>query len=88
MLRQASWRAGDETVGWQALVVTSTAFHDPQTHARRVWLWNLFAISDLIVRRDGIPHGASTFQTFVFDPPNELVTVFPLALIRAVERVT
>jgi hypothetical protein len=73
MPAQGSRRAGDVTVGLQALVVKSTAFHDPQTHARRVWLWNLLGIADLIV-------AASTFQTFVFDRPNELVTVCPFGL--------
>jgi hypothetical protein len=74
--------AGDVTVGLLAPVVASTALGHQQTYARRVWLWNLVGIADLIVALGtGFLTSPSALQVFAFNPPNELVTVFPLVLI-------
>jgi hypothetical protein len=62
--------AGDVAVGLLAPVVASTAGGDQQTDARRVWLWTLLGIADLIVALgSGFLPSPAALQVFVFDPP-------------------
>jgi hypothetical protein len=63
-------------------IVALSAFRHQQTRARRVWLWDLLGIADLIVAvGTGFVTSPSVVQPFTFDPPNELIAVFPLVLI-------
>jgi hypothetical protein len=44
--------------------------------------WNLLGIADLIVAvSTGFLTAPSAFQMFAFEPPNELISMFPLVLI-------
>jgi hypothetical protein len=74
--------AGDLAVGLLTPIVGLSAFRHQQTRARRVWLWDLLGIADLIVAvGTGFVTSPSVVQPFTFDPPNELIAVFPLVLI-------
>jgi hypothetical protein len=54
----------------------------PETSTRRVRLWNWLGIGDLVIALTmGFATSPSPLQLLSFDHPNQLVGMFPLALI-------
>ena len=77
-----AWPAGvgDITVGLLAPVVALAYARDPQRNAGRVTTWNVLGILDLVVAiATGFITSPSTL--FSYEPPNELIAIFPLVLI-------
>jgi hypothetical protein len=77
-----AWPAGvgDITVGLLAPVVALAYARDPQRNVGRVTTWNVLGIFDLVAAI------ATSFITspstlFSYEPPNELIAIFPLVLI-------
>ena len=77
-----AWPAGvgDVIVGLLAPVVALAYARDPQRNVGRVTTWNVLGILDLIV---AITTGFITSPSplFSYEPPNELIAIFPLVLI-------
>ena len=77
-----AWPAGigDLTVGLLAPVIALAYARDAQRNAGRVTAWNILGILDLLV---AIATGFITSPSplFSYEPPNELIAIFPLVLI-------
>src|SRR5215470_1024607 len=77
-----AWPAGvgDVIVGLLAPVVALAYARDAQRNAGRVTVWNVLGILDLVV---AITTGFITSPSplFSYEPPNELIAIFPLVLI-------
>jgi hypothetical protein len=73
---------GDVTVGLLALRIgIRSAGHQPLL-SRTVLLWNLFGIADLVAAlTTGFLTSPSPVQTFAFNHPNQLISMYPLVLI-------
>jgi hypothetical protein len=77
-----AWPAGvgDITVGLLAPVVALAYARDARQNAGRVTAWNVLGILDLVVAiTTGFITSPSTL--FSYEPPNELIAIFPLVLI-------
>ena len=77
-----AWPAGvgDIIVGLAAPIVALAYARDPRGNAGLVRAWNAFGILDLVVAvTTGFITSPSTLLTY--EPPNELISVFPLVLI-------
>jgi len=73
---------GDTLVGILAPFVALSFARSPESSARRVRLWNLLGITDLVVAvTTGFLTSPSPLQIASFDRPNELIAAFPLSLI-------
>jgi hypothetical protein len=73
---------GDMLVGILAPFVAASFARSPEGSARRVRLWNLLGISDLVIAVTiGFLTSPSPLQMASFDRPSELVATFPLSLI-------
>jgi hypothetical protein len=73
---------GDVAVGLLAPVVAIAYARSPDGAARRVRLWNLLGIADLVIAvTTGFLTAPSPLQVAAFDRPNVLIAMFPLALI-------
>ncbi len=77
-----AWPAaiGDITVGLLAPIVALAYARDPIRNATLVRGWNVFGILDLVV---AVTTGFITSPSalFTYEPPNELISVFPLVLV-------
>jgi hypothetical protein len=77
-----AWPAGvgDVTVGLLAPVVALAYARDARRNAGLVTAWNVLGILDLVV---AITTGFITSPSalFSYEPPNELIAIFPLVLI-------
>jgi hypothetical protein len=73
---------GDVTTGIVAVVLAARLAQDAIGAHRATYLWSLFGIADLVV---AIAMGAMTspgrVHVFAFDPPNLLVTAYPLVMV-------
>ena len=77
-----AWPAGvgDVTVGFLAPVVALAYARDARQNTGRVTAWNVLGILDLVVAiATGFITSPSTL--FSYEPPNELIAIFPLVLI-------
>ena len=77
-----AWPAGigDVIVGLLAPVVALAYARDARRNAGRVTAWNILGILDLVVAiTTGFITSPSTL--FGYEPPNELIAIFPLVLI-------
>ena len=77
-----AWPAGvgDIIVGLLAPFVALAYARDPRGNAGLVTAWNAFGILDLVVAvTTGFITSPSTL--FTYEPPNELISVFPLVLV-------
>ena len=73
---------GDVSVGLLAPLVASAYARSSDGTARRVRLWNLLGIADLVIAvTTGFLTSPSPLQLAAFDLPNVLITIFPLVLI-------
>lgn len=73
---------GDVLVGLFAPVVATAYARSSQGAARRVRLWNLLGIADLVIAVTmGFLTSPSPLQLASFDRPNVLMGIFPLSLI-------
>ncbi|HZU29746.1 MAG TPA: hypothetical protein VFB79_01450 [Candidatus Angelobacter sp.] len=73
---------GDSLVGVLAPFVAAGYAHSPKKSARRVRLWNLLGIADLVIAITlGFLTSPSPLQMAAFDRPSGLITMFPLSLI-------
>ena len=73
---------GDSLVGVFAPFVAARLARSPESAARRVRLWNLLGITDLVVAVTlGFLTSPSPFQIAAFDRPSVLIGMFPLSLI-------
>lgn len=73
---------GDFIVGLLAPVVAIAYARRPREAAGWVRAWNLFGLADLVVAvAMGFLTSPSRFQTLALDAPNQLISVFPLAMI-------
>jgi hypothetical protein len=73
---------GDVFVGLLAPVVAIAYARLSDRAARRVRIWNLFGIADLVVAVSmGFLTSPSPLQVASFDRPNLLISIFPLSLI-------
>jgi hypothetical protein len=79
-----AWPAGvgDIVVGLMAPVIGLAYARDPLKNGDLVRGWNLFGIADLAVAVGaGFLTAPSLLQPFAVEPPNDLITHFPLVLI-------
>lgn len=73
---------GDTLVGILAPFVAASFAGSPERSARRVRLWNLLGIADLVIAVTlGFLTSPSPLQVASFDRPSGLVAMFPLVLI-------
>jgi len=73
---------GDTLVGVLAPFVAASFARSPKSSTRRVRLWNMLGIADLVIAVTmGFLTSPSPFQLAAFDRPNELIATFPLSLI-------
>jgi hypothetical protein len=73
---------GDVLVGIFAPFAAASFARSPEASTRRVRLWNWIGIADLVIALSmGFATSPSPFQLLSFDHPNQLVGMFPLALI-------
>jgi len=73
---------GDTLVGILAPFVAMSFARSPDKSARRVRLWNLLGIADLVIAVTlGFLTSPSPLQMFAFDRPSGLIAMFPLSLI-------
>jgi hypothetical protein len=73
---------GDTLVGILAPWVAVSFARSPEHSARRVRLWNLLGIADLVIAVTiGFLTSPSPFQVAAFDRPSALIAMFPLSLI-------
>ena len=77
-----AWPAGvgDIIVGLLAPIVALAYAHDARRNAGLVTAWNVFGIIDLVVAV-GTGFITSPSPLFTHEPPNELISVFPLVLV-------
>lgn len=74
--------AGDMAIGLSGLAIGISAARRQQLRSRSVLQWNLLGIVDLVVAlTTGFLTSPSPVQTFAFDHPNQLISMFPLVLI-------
>ena len=77
-----AWPAGvgDIIVGLLAPVVALAYKRDLSRNGNLVWAWNVFGILDLVI---AVTTGFITSPSalFTYEPPNELISVFPLVLV-------
>ena len=72
----------DVLVGIFAPFVAGAYARSPESAARRVRLWNLLGIADLVIAVTiGFLTSPSPLQVAAFDRPNVLIGMFPLVLI-------
>ena len=79
-----AWPAGigDILVGILAPVVALAYARDPLRNGHLVSAWNWFGIGDLVIAvATGFLSSPSLLQPFAVEPPNELITLFPLVLV-------
>lgn len=79
-----AWPAGvgDIAIGLLAPVVGLAYARAPRDSAGLVSAWNIFGILDLVVAlTTGFITSPSALQPFVVQPPNELMSIFPMVLI-------
>jgi hypothetical protein len=79
-----AWPAGvgDILIGILAPVVVIAYARQPHTNGDLVAIWNWFGIGDLVIAvATGFITAPSLLQPFAVEPANQLVTLFPLALI-------
>jgi hypothetical protein len=71
---------GDITVGLLAPIVALAYARNPSRNVSLVRAWNVFGILDLVV---AVTTGFITLPSalFTYEPPNELISVFPLVLV-------
>ena len=73
---------GDTLVGVLAPLVAVSLARSPEHSGRRVRLWNLLGIADLVIAVTlGFLTSPSPFQMAAFDRPSGLIAMFPLSLI-------
>jgi len=73
---------GDTLVGIMAPLVAVSFARSPEHSARRVRLWNLLGIADLVIAVTmGFLTSPSPFQIAAFDRPSGLIAMFPLSLL-------
>ena len=73
---------GDTLVGILAPFVAASFARSPEGSARRVRLWNVLGVADLIIAVTlGVLSSPSPLQMLAFDRPSGLVAMFPLSLI-------
>ena len=73
---------GDMLVGTLAPLVAVSFARSPEHSVRRVRLWNLLGIADLVIAVTiGFLTSPSPFQIAAFDRPSALIAMFPLSLI-------
>lgn len=73
---------GDSLVGVFAPFVSASFARAPEESARRVRLWNLLGIADLVIAVTlGFLTSPSPLQMAAFDRPSGLIAIFPLSLI-------
>ena len=73
---------GDVLVGLLAPIVAIAVARQWRGSASLLRAWNLLGIADLVVAvATGFLSSPSPFQMLGFDRPNELISVFPLAMI-------
>jgi hypothetical protein len=73
---------GDSLVGVLAPFVAASFARSPEESARRVRLWNLLGIADLVIAVTlGFLTSPSPLQVAAFDRPSGLIAMFPLSLI-------
>lgn len=73
---------GDTLVGILAPLAVVSLTRSPEHSARRVRLWNLLGIADLVVAVTmGFLTSPSPFQIAAFHRPSALIAMFPLSLI-------
>lgn len=73
---------GDTLVGILAPFVAASFAGSPEGSARRVRLWNLLGIADLVIAVTmGFLTSPSPLQVASFDRPSGLIAMFPLVLI-------
>ncbi len=73
---------GDVLVGILAPFAAASLARSPQAATRRVRLWNWLGITDLVIALTmGFATSPSPLQLLSLDHPNQLVGMFPLALI-------
>jgi hypothetical protein len=73
---------GDTLVGILAPLVAVSFARSPEHSTRRVRLWNLLGIADLVIAVTmGFLTSPSPFQIAAFDRPSALIAMFPLSLI-------
>lgn len=79
-----AWPAGvgDVLVGVLAPVVALAYARDPARNGGMVSAWNWFGIGDLAIAvATGFASSPSLLQPFAVEPPNLLISLFPLVLI-------
>jgi hypothetical protein len=73
---------GDVITGLSAPFVAAAYARGSRGSARRLRIWNLFGIVDLVVAvTTGFLTSPSPLQMLAFDRPNTLISMFPLALV-------
>lgn len=73
---------GDFLVGIAAPFVAAAYARSPQLATRRVRVWNLIGLADLVIAVTmGFITSPSPFQLAAFDHPSALIGMFPLVLI-------
>lgn len=73
---------GDSLVGVLAPFVAVSLARSPEESARKVRLWNLLGIADLVIAVTlGFLTSPSPLQMAAFDRPSGLIAMFPLSLI-------
>jgi hypothetical protein len=73
---------GDTLVGVLAPFVAASFARSPEESARRVRLWNMLGIADLVIAVTlGFLTSPSPLQMAAFDRPSGLIAMFPLSLI-------
>lgn len=73
---------GDSLVGVLAPFVAAGLARSPEKSARRVRLWNLLGIADLVIAVTlGFLTSPSPLQMAAFERPSGLIAMFPLSLI-------
>lgn len=81
-----AWPAGtgDLLVGVLAAVIAVAYARGLRVNSNLVMLWNILGITDLVIAVvTGFASSPSAIQATAFDQPNELITMFPLALVPA-----
>lgn len=73
---------GDSLVGVLAPFAAMSLARSPQASVRKVRLWNLLGIADLVIAVTlGFLSSPSPLQMVAFDRPSGLIAMFPLSLI-------
>ncbi len=73
---------GDIIVGLLAPILASRYARAPVKYRGPVLAWNVFGLADLVVAvAAGALSAPSVLQVVATEPPNELITLFPLVII-------